>query len=314
MGAPLKILSLVKNYTNKIDYVCGTGGRATDFKIALNHLINDGVELKHCEMQNHRHHLHHAAAGFYMSHFDSATALVIDGAGSIARFREHDGVRASETTSIFNVKFPDVFECVYKYFTVGIYDCDKKYIDNKRVPIDITEDEIQLFLNAKRNNDPPFSSIPKVDVSTNLDIGVRYTVVSHSIGFKDGEGKVMGLSGYGSSKDSKPNEKMAYGVQKELEQVFLNRAAMCESSNIVLGGGCTLNILGNSLIKKQYPNKNIYVDPIATDATNAIGAAAHMFYTTTRCSDKLKFDMYTGPEYTLLKDDVYECTRKYSLR
>ncbi|MDC3266467.1 hypothetical protein OAU13_00915 [bacterium] len=314
MGAPLNILSLVKNYTNQVDYVYGTGGRPSDFKAALNHLNATGVKLRHCELQNHRHHLHHAAASFYMSHFDSASALVIDGAGSIARFRDSDGVRASETTSIYNATFPDKFECVFKYFTVGIYDCDKKYIDNKKVPIDITESEIQHFLNAKRNNDPPFSTIPNVEVSPNLDIGVRYTVVSHLIGFKNGEGKVMGLSGYGNNENSKPNEKLAYNVQKELEQVFIERAAMCESNNIVLGGGCTLNILGNSLIKKTYPNKNVYVDPIATDATNAIGIATHMFYTMTQCSDKLKFDMYTGPDYNILKDDIYECARKYPLR
>lgn len=315
MGVPRAILSLVKKYTKNIDFVCGISGRKEDFQAAIDFLVADGVVVKDHQLRNANHHLYHAAASFYMSHFDSATALVIDGAGSIGKFRDEGNVRASETTSIYNITFPDTFECVFKYFTVGIYDCDKRYIDNKKVPIDITENEIKSFLETKRNDNPPFSTIPNVEVTTNLDIGVRYTIVSQSMGFRNGsEGKTMGLSGYGNKQNSKQNETQAYIVQKELEEVFLKRAAMCERDNIVLGGGCALNILGNSLIKKTYPTKNIYVDPIATDATNALGAAAHTFYTTTRCTEKLKFEMYTGPEYTIQKDNVYECSRKYSLR
>jgi predicted NodU family carbamoyl transferase len=312
MGAPLNILSLVKNYTNQIDFVCGISGRKEDFQQAVDFLIADGVNVKRHELRNANHHLYHAAASFYMSHFDSATSLVIDGAGSIGKFK--DDIRASETTSIYNVSFPDSFECIYKYFTVGIYDCDKKYINNRKVPITITDDEIKHFLTLKRNDGPPFSSIGKVDVSTNLDIGVIYTVTSQSLGFiNGGEGKTMGLSGYGNKKHSNSKETTAYHVQKELEAVFLKRAAMCDHTNLVLGGGCALNILGNSLIKKTYPDKNIYIDPIATDGTNALGAAAHTFYTMTKCKDKLKFDMYTGPSYTIQKEQVYECARKYSL-
>lgn len=334
-GIPEKGLSLIKGYTKTLDVVCGSSGRHIEFMKSIDFLKSQGISINSYTLRNGHHHLHHAAAGFYMSHLDEATALVIDGAGSISKFKEDKGlVKASETTSIYSAKFPNDFSCLYKYFTVGIYDTKKTYIDNRKVPIDITQEEIDSFINARRGQDgrsqapqpslitdEPFTfknTIQKIDVSTYLDIGVRYTLVSQDMGFRAAEGKTMGLAGYGNKQHSTENENKAYEIQKELEEVFLQRAAMCvemnNSNNLVISGGCALNILGNSVIKKQYPNLNVYIDPIAMDGTNAIGIAAHVFYSQTGCTDKLKHDIYTGPNYQLNKENVYECARKYSLQ
>ena len=73
--------------------------------------------------------------------------------------------------------------------------------------------------------------------------------------------------------------------------------------NLVIGGGCALNILGVSAIKEKYPEFNIFVDPIANDATHAIGMGIH-FYNVYKMKGKLKKtnkfkSIYTGPKYEI---------------
>lgn len=304
---PFECLKLIPKITKQIDCLIATTCSKVGLSDIIKYLKSINVEVISANINNTDHHKFHAAAGFYMSHFDHASCLIIDGAGSMTKFRSTDGIRASETTSIYDVKFPNTFTCLYKNFTVGIYDSGLRFNSRMNVNLSITEEDVELFKKK-------FNNIKQIDVSTNTDIGFRYTIVSHLIGFPKmgGEGKTMGLSAYGPV-ESNIKSKLAYEIQKELEQTFLNRVSMCEDHNLVLGGGCSLNILGNSLIKKTFPNKNIYIDPVAADCTNALGAAALQFYKSSGCMDKLVFNPYGGPLYNLNKNYINELTRKYSI-
>lgn len=311
IGLPIECLRLIKQYTNKIDFVIGISGKKKTFHEALNFLRADGVEVRHYMLNNPAHHLYHAAAGFYMSGFDQASCLVIDGAGSIDYFRYSDRIRASETTSVYETIFGSGFKNTYKRFTVGIYDCNFKFLFDKgiilRTPFEITEEEKNVF----KQKYPPINNI---DISTEFDIGFLYSIYTYKLKFKlYGEGKLMGLSGYGQLPDATLGQIKAYEVQQLLEKAFIEKIKFCKSSNIVLSGGCALNILGNSHIKRIYPNLNIYVDPVATDGTLSLGAAAHLFYKETGCKDKLIFNPYMGPSYNITRDHVNECARKYSV-
>jgi len=304
---PYECLKLVSEITNQIDYLIVTSCSKENLHDIVECLKSSNVKVVRSNINNTDHHKFHAAAGFYMSQFDHASCLVIDGAGSLTKFRPSDNIRASETTSVYDVRFPNTFDCLYKNFTVGIYDSGLRFDSRMNVNISITEEDVRKFKKK-------FSNIKHLDVSTNTDIGFRYTIVSHLIGFPKmgGEGKTMGLSAYGPFQ-SDIKSKLAYEIQKQLEQTFLSRAEMCRDDNIVICGGCALNILGNSLIKKKYPNKNIYIDPVAADCTNALGAAALYFYTLSGCLDKLVFNPYGGPHYNLDKHYINELTRKYSI-
>ena len=44
-------------------------------------------------------------------------------------------------------------------------------------------------------------------------------------------------------------------------------------NNIVLTGGCFLNVVVNYKLLKEFPDLNFYVDPISFDGGTAIGAA-----------------------------------------
>jgi predicted NodU family carbamoyl transferase len=58
------------------------------------------------------HHLVHAAKAFYNFNFEDAIVFVVDGRGS--SYNLSNGQIAYETTSIFYVKKPNIFKCIYK--------------------------------------------------------------------------------------------------------------------------------------------------------------------------------------------------------
>lgn len=295
-GLPIKSLEIVTSFTRHIDFVSLISGKIEDLESIIKRLKAIGVSVGEYKCQNKKHHLAHAAAGFYMSNMDEASIIVIDGAGAIDYYRQPN-VKISETTSIYHATHPRITP-THKHFVVGYYNPGKR--------ITLTEEENNNF---KRQ-------YPGVDVSiTNqADIGWKYALVSRKIGFKPMcEGKTMGLSAYGFPGSTDQKAIAAYNVQKELEKYFLEVVLKCRSNNIVLSGGCALNILGNSLIKRTYPHLNVFVDPIAADGTIAIGAAAEHYYAMTQSKDKLVFGTYQGPIYNLERDYIYECVRRYSI-
>lgn len=294
-GVPYKSLDLIKNYTDQIDSVVQVSGSSENLRSAIKHLADQNVNVTTFKNDSSLHHMSHAAAGFFLSHFDTATVLVIDGAGALYKLGQSN-VRISETTSFYDARFPQII-CTDKHFVIGLYD--------KR-PLVYTGDDKKAFRNKFENT--------RVSITERHDIGWRYAKVTSNIGFGTfGEGKTMGLSAYGHQATTDKNINKAYNIQKELENVFVDLVSKVKTDNLVLSGGCALNILGNSLIKKTYPNINIFVDPIAADGTVALGAAAYEYYSNTKDINKLVFCSYQGPLYQLEKNYIYECARRYSL-
>lgn len=317
----VKALDKIKRFTNKIDFFCGISGTSTQLQSSITYLKSSGVQVRRARMDNHYHHLFHATSAFYMSGFRQASCLIIDGSGSMFKFSEQR--KTSETTSIYEFNFGNNYTCTHKYFTVGLYSGERlsglvrNYPDVKHTPVNITEEEIQTFEDYYRSK---FGPVKNIVTTTALDTGIKYYCASSKTAAKLNmasnkgcDGKMMGLSGYGNIPGASEIEVFAYQAQKELEKEFLEKIKFCKSYNVVIGGGCALNILGNSLIKKTYPNLNLFIDPIAHDATTALGAAVYNFYNTTKCTDKLIISPYAGLDYNITKNDVYECARKYSV-
>ena len=293
-GPPLEALKLIPQYTKHIDSIQVYNGPRVGANAVLKALAELGVTVGNLEIVNDKHHLAHAASAFYMSPFDEACIIVVDGAGSMFTIKETPRIRASETTSMYRGSFPKI-KCYEKQLVIGIYD---------KPP----------FILADGDKDEFKKRFPGVDVSLteSHDIGWRYAAVTSKIGFGVfGEGKTMGLSAYGRSAAPNTNEGQAYAIQKEIETYFVSLVNKSKATNVVLGGGCALNILANSCIKKEYPNINIYIDPIAADGTVALGAACHYFYTSTQSTDRLVFGPYQGPNQNIDKSYIYESARKY---
>ena len=176
-----------------------------------------------------RHHLTHAACGFYNSEFEEAAVIVVDSSGS--NFEEGD-----ECETIMHVKRGRRF-----YWKV----LHKRY-----------------------------------NTESNYGIGLQFDLVSEKCKWGRMEaGKVMGLAPYGKYVEGQylasSNENAAATIQKEWEDraVELVKIAAKKCNNIVLTGGCFLNVVVNYKLLKEFPDLNFYVDPISFDGGTAIGAA-----------------------------------------
>ena len=176
-----------------------------------------------------RHHLTHAACGFYNSEFEEAAVIVVDSSGS--NFEEGD-----ECETIMHVKRGRRFHWKVLH---------KRYN---------TEDD--------------------------YGVGLQFDLVSEKCNWGRQEaGKVMGLAPYGDYVEghymSSSMENAAATVQKDWEDraVELVKIASEKCNNIVLTGGCFLNVVVNYKLLKEFPDLNFYVDPISFDGGTAIGAA-----------------------------------------
>ena len=120
------------------------------------------------------HHLGHAAGAFYNSGFETAVAIVADGAGSVHQVMvdENQGVAGFETESIYKCSYPGNFDAIYKRYADG----NSFYYDNG----------VQEFDNT-------------------VTITKAYEAVSNYLGFGFIEaGKTMGLSSYGKYDENIP--------------------------------------------------------------------------------------------------------------
>ena len=325
-----KFLNFICSQVNKIDNLVLVNFSDNE---KINHVLNyfnyKFIKYNNVIVDNNNHHLYHAASAFYSSGFDEAICLVIDGWGSsypISNFSN-----GTETTSIFDFKYPAENTNLYKNIT---YDPNR----NEVIQTDLFETQFDYDVNLTHH----------------MDIGVMYGTISKEIGFGrlDG-GKTMGLSSYGKESNQIPpllingianmnffksdrtiNKKLfkqlytldfklkadlSFSVQKCLEEVFIQRIKYIKTKtnckNIVFSGGCSLNILGNSLIKKEFPEINFYVDPIANDACQSYGAAKYYYHKLTSDYTNEKFNnLYFGPKYNKekQKEVIYEYVRKSS--
>lgn len=296
-----------------------------DSYTALVRKFNPGVKVTN---MGNLHHLGHAAAGFYASGFETAAAVVVDGAGSLHQEEMGEGggqVAGYETETIYQCEYPHEFNAVYKRYSSG----QGPYWDNG----------IQEFEGS-------------------VTITKAYEAVSQYLGFGFIEaGKTMGLAPYGSRDDGIPpffvggkgnrnllhpaypagafidehrfpylrrfsnpadwhsdfnlvrdvDKNLAWHVQWETEQqmydLIQKAVDLTGETNIVLSGGYGLNCVANYKYLKKFPDLKFWIDPIAHDGGTALGLARHAWYKHSRSMEIAPLKtVYLGipPDYTQL--------------
>jgi carbamoyltransferase len=205
-NTPLVSLELLPEYTDRIDEMVLCNVSSDQREIISNHLRKIGINVLRIDNSNF-HHLYHAASAFYLSGFEEAFCLVIDGWGSSSNFfyttndwpegpSGEGGISCDETTSIFKTNYPNNFSVNYKHVVYDPYRTDGLH------DIDLRNRQDKNFISVKEL----FESKGKdVEVSNHLDIGVMYGLISSFLGFCELEcGKTMGLSSYGKEDESIP--------------------------------------------------------------------------------------------------------------
>jgi len=280
-----------------------------------------------------KHHEMHASCAFRNSGFETAAVVVADGAGSFLQTDAHDSV-IYEFETIFKAKWPLEFDVVYKHMgtdkSIGLKKLDKE------LPIILTEypgyvkayeaiteycgfqsidagKTMGLSPYGKENPDlPPITRdgwvsrdlfIPDYPNQSTVNID-RYPILQEDVVEINKNKERYKQSGDKADKAYTQIQKdLAYSVQKATEEglISLIRKAheLTGETNICISGGYGLNCVANYKYWKEFPDLNIYVEPISHDGGTSIGGA--VWFNEKIVKSKKPYpkrtSLYYGPKY-----------------
>lgn len=257
---------------------------------------------------NVEHHIAHLASSFFVSPFDEAAAVSIDGFGDFvgAMWGIARGNRIEVRHRTF---FPHSLGLFYLAFTQ--YLGFPKYGDEYKV------------MGLAAYGEPEFLDKMRQCVRTVKGGSFRLDLdyfVHHSEGVSmtwDNGEPVMGpvfslklekLLGPQRKRDeeiSQRHKNIAASLQKRYEEVFfhiLNHVYTQSAGykhNLALSGGCAMNSVANGKIFHETPFREVYIQPAAGDAGGAIGAAYYVWNQVLGKGRSFVLDKsYFGPEFS----------------
>jgi len=362
-GSPFAAMVKILEYTDRLDYLVVAHTQSLEESAGIIDFTGDnmytgmarklGLIDRTADADSHPqvidlsgiHHQLHAACAFYRSGFETATAVVVDGAGTFIPLS--DGKSSSigfETETIFACGYPDTFQTKYKH--IGLRGPAPASIQNIK---DDTGREHAVV------------------ISDRAGIVKAYEAVTQYCGFSAIEaGKTMGLFPYGKENNNIPpifekdaavtlvnrnliiptypnaalvntvvypelqdeqvdditelsnRRDLAYAVQTETQESVLdlinNAVELTGNKNVVLSGGYGLNCVANYYyLNNLDPEINLYVEPVSNDAGTAIGAAYLIHQSITQSTTPMPRtdDLYLGPKYNIDDSFLAELIEKY---
>lgn len=198
-----------------------------------------------------KHHHAHAAAGYYTSKFTDAAILVVDSIGEFETLTIWEG-KGRKLRQVYSQGYPHSLGLWYSAMT-------------QRIGLKPNEDEYILMGMAACGDPDKYADLIYNDFFTT---GKKYVT------FKDNlhRGCMWWRPELNSIQDIAD---IAAGTQRVYEKIFstlIQKAqSLVSSKNLVLGGGCALNCVANSIAHEAYDG-NVWIVPNPGDAGNSLGA------------------------------------------
>ena len=283
--------------------------RIGDIKAALCEGLGIKSEELKVQIHNVEHHIAHLGSAFYVSPFQNASVVSVDGFGDFVGTMWGTG-EANNIVVKHRTFFPHSLGLFYHAFTQ--YLGFPQYGDEYKVmgmsaygePSYMTEMNQVLKIDSNKNG-----SLFELD----LDYFIHH-LEGVAMTWQNGEPK-MGqvfstklekLFGSVRKPDAEIEQRhldIAASLQKKYEEVFfyiLNHVYdQTQNPNLALAGGCAMNSLANGKIFANTPFKEVFIQPAAGDAGGAIGAAYHVYNQVLGNPRVFVFEKsYLGPEYS----------------
>ena len=272
-----------------------------NLKTVLNDHFNKSFKGDIFEIE---HHLAHLSSAFYVSPFEKAVVVSVDGFGDFASTAWGIG-EGNEITVKKRVYFPHSLGIFYQSMTqwLGF----PKYGDEYKV--------MGLAPYGKPIHLDKMRQIVKLKPDGSFDLGLnffRFHKEKIEYKWENGEPKVEDLFSNELEQFLGPRRKneeeltqfhmdIARSVQAMYEEAFFNLLNSLHKKyggeNLCLAGGCAMNSVANGKIYEHTLFKKIYIQAAAGDAGGAIGAA---FNAWNQLTGKRQFVMdhaYWGPHY-----------------
>ena len=280
-------------------------GRSSRFSRDFTAALGDSPDSLRAEFINVEHHRAHLASSFFLSGFDRAAVLSIDGMGDFcsAVWGRGEGNRLDISGRVY---FPHSAGFLYTAATqfLGFM----RFGDEYKVMGLAAYGESVFFEEFRKM----YSLLPGGGFRLNLDFfthhrgqaKVRWDGGSpeQDIIFSGRWAEIFGPPREPGTDLTDRERNLAASLQAALEEILfhvldrLHRATGEE--NLCLAGGVAFNSLANGKITGNTPFRNVYIQPAAGDSGTAVGAAAFVYH---GLRDRLRtFTMdhaYLGPGY-----------------
>ena len=228
------------------------------------------------------HHLTHIASSYYLSNFEEACGVSVDGSGDFTTTSnalcKKNSINIQNRifyphslgifyTAISNFLGFDYYGEEYKVMAMGAY--GKNTLNSKLEKLLILENTGTFKLNLKY-------FIHHKNINT-FTVSENKIIISKLLEEKKVE-DLLGIKKRGRGEDFKPEHfNLARSLQYLFEKAYLNYINFSYDKygidNLCLAGGCAMNSLANGKILENTKFKKLYIQPAAYDAGGAIGAA-----------------------------------------
>ena len=258
-------------------------------------------------IQRVEHHLAHLASAYYLSPWDTAIALSIDGMGDFASAAW--GLASQNQISVDQrVHFPHSLGVFYE--TLTQYLGFPKYGDEYKVMglapygqptyVDALSQLVKLSDDGSFKLDLSFFRHAREQVVSTWDGGEP---TKSSLMYTPALEDLLGPARRSDDALTQKHRDLARSVQVTYERAFFNmlRAAHRKYpvEHIALSGGCAFNSVANGKITVQTPFKSAYVQSAAGDAGGAVGAALWTHYERSPSGSHPHLrHAYLGPSYS----------------
>jgi carbamoyltransferase len=276
--------------------------RVRDVKGELEQAL--GAEVR-AGIHHVEHHQAHVASAFFVSPFDSAAILSVDGFGDFASTMLAEG-EGSSFHVLERVLFPHSLGIFYTAVTqwLGF----PSYGDEGKV-MGLAPYGTPRFLDEMRRVVHPRGDLFELDlgffVHDKEGVEMSWDEQTPTIGrlFSERMEETFGPAREPGSELASLHEDVAASLQAMLEEIYLHLVrALWERTRIprlCLAGGVALNAVANGRILPETPFEDVFVQPAAGDSGIAIGAAFHLWHQQLGQPRGFVMDhVYTGPAYS----------------
>ncbi len=272
--------------------------------------LADALEIEpsalRAQVHNVEHHQTHVASAFFVSPFDRAAILSVDGFGDFCSTMTAVGT-GNGYEILDRVLFPHSLGVFYAAVTQ--YLGFPHYGDEGKVMGLAPYGDPELHMKAMRDVAGPSGDLftLNLDYFTHDKEGVDMTWDEGSpvIGriFSDKLVDVFGPLRQPGSEIGKHEQDVAASLQNRLEEIYLHLVERLQARTgeraLALAGGVALNAVANGRIRPETPFEELYVQPAAGDSGTAVGAAYYVWNQELRRPRGFVMNhAYTGPEYS----------------
>lgn len=235
------------------------------------------------------HHLSHAYSSFYLSPFDNALVVVIDGQGNL-NMTESYYIASDLSMERIGGNNP----ARSKYQGVGrTYEAFTNYCG-------WSAQEAGKTMGLAPYGQDRFPSIQLYDINDELQICSRVNgkYLDAAVNFCKENGVDFGQPGQGFD-----NKDAAYFVQDRTERIIIELIQRLyekyKINNLCLAGGVFLNSVVNRKILEKTEIKNVFIPPFCDDTGESVGNALFGYYNYFHNTQRFNLkNAYLGREYT----------------